>query len=55
MEPRENRYAVPLTTLVAGAYVPLTDQVEVHDVAPPLPPAGLGPVPVGVGGDVDGE
>ncbi len=55
MEPRENRYRIPLTTLVAGAYVPLADQVVVQDVAPPPPPAGGPGVPLGEGGDADGD
>ena len=56
MEPRENRYAIPLGTLLAGAYVALPDQVEVHDVTAPPPLAGGYGVPIaGGGGDGDGE
>ena len=54
MEPRENRFAIPLTTLVAGAYVPVTDHVEAQDVSTP-PPAGAPGVPLGGGGDADGD
>lgn len=50
MEPRENRYAVPLATLVAGAFVPATAQV-VEQPVDERAALAYG----GGGGDVDGD
>lgn len=37
--PAASPYAVPLSTLIAGAYVGATEQIEVH---PDAPPPGMG-------------
>lgn len=50
-----NRYAVPLTVLVGGAYVAVTDQVTLQDeLASPGGYAGT-PYLDGGGTDVDGD
>lgn len=53
-EPEVNRYAVPLTTLVGGAFVAHADQVVIHPQpsgeAPGFAGGGLGAVD---GGDGD--
>ena len=58
MEPRVSRYAIPLATLVAGAQVAVSEQVEVQAevAAPPWPTGGLVPAwGDGGGSDADGE
>ncbi|MFC5998240.1 hypothetical protein ACFP6A_05815 [Quadrisphaera sp. GCM10027208] len=50
--PQTNRYAVPLSVLLGGAYVSVTDTVEVH----PEPPVCIAqPFTVPLGADGAGE
>lgn len=43
-----SRYAIPLSTLTAGAYVALADQVQEQPTAPASSwAAGMGPIPLG--------
>lgn len=57
MESRASRYALPLSTLVAGAQVPLDEQVTVQAEVPPPPWTGSTRLPFAAGGgaDVDGD
>jgi hypothetical protein len=46
-----SRYAVPLSTLIAGAYVAVTEQVQEQPSSTPHDwAAGMGPIPMGDGG-----
>lgn len=49
---RTSRYAVPMSTLLGGAFVAATDQVEVHPDPPPMEHPGE---PFAVGDAVDGD
>lgn len=51
-----SRYAVPLSTLVAGAYVAVTDQVQEQPTStPPKWAEGMGPIPMGDGNSDGGD
>jgi hypothetical protein len=51
-----SRYAVPLSTLIAGAYVAVTEQVQEQPTSTPHDwAAGMGPIPMGDGIDGDGD
>ncbi len=44
-QPLVNRYAVPMTTLLAGAVVAEADQVVIRPVPPTWAPGDSGPAP----------